>query len=68
MRHFMNREFAEAFALFVDVGRRNPQDAPARLFSSRESENYLQHGAPDDWTRVETINVKLARRKKFHYR
>ncbi len=54
---FYQREFAEAVALFAEIVRINPDDAPASLFL-RRARKLMQQGVPENWTGIEIMERK----------
>lgn len=54
---YFRREFEQATILLSEVLSYNPDDAAAALFY-RQAGQYIAQGIPDDWTGVESVNIK----------
>ncbi|MBR9999076.1 MAG: tetratricopeptide repeat protein [Cyclobacteriaceae bacterium] len=57
MDNFLNREFAEATALFNRIIKSNPGDLVSKHFRQK-SAHYTVNGVPDDWDGIEKLLEK----------
>ena len=57
LKHFLNKEFPKASAMFDKVLNKNPNDQVARYFMTKSAE-YTISGVPKDWEAINRMEVK----------